>query len=153
MNREIIWGIIRVTRLLAWRSLQALLILPSVIVGTYVLTLALSGESPAQSALEALYEYADESIRPAPPGFVVQQRCIEPDQVSGNKPLSFICASQESYLVPADEFISDSVEVLFRMYLILATASVAFLIAAFPLSFSGLRKASQAPHDAKDHKP
>jgi hypothetical protein len=153
MNRESILGIIRVTRLLAWRSLQALLILPSVIVGTFVLTLALSGESPIQSTLEALYEYADESIRPAPPGFIVQQRCIEPRQVPGNKPLSFICASQDSYLVPADEVISDSVEVLFRMYLILATVSAAFIMATFPRSFSGLRKANQVPHNAKDHKP
>jgi hypothetical protein len=122
-------------------------------VGSLVLTLALSGESPVQTTLEALYEYADESIRPAPPGFVVQRRCSEPRQLPNGKPLSSVCESQESHLEPVAEVISAIVEMLFRIYLILVIASAAFIVATFPLPLFRSRKAGQTSPYTTGHKP
>lgn len=153
MNRESVSGMIRIARIILWRSLQALLIFPSVMVGSLVLSLALSGESPVRATLEALYEYADESIRPAPSGFVLQRRCNEPRQFPDRKPLTSICESQETHLEPVTEVISHIAEMLFRIYLILVVTSAAFIAATFPQPFPRSQRAGRLPPDTKDHKP
>ena len=152
MRRDSMKGMIRTARYFVWTILQAALIFPSVIVGTIVLALVLIGESPARDTLEAFYTYAEEAIKPAPSGFVLQKRCIDPPEVEERMFPSPTCDSQETYLIEAAEAISQSVEVLTRMYLILLCLSAALVLATSPLLRTGLRKPAPGSVDIERYK-
>jgi len=120
-------GISPLMRFAMLRAYKALVVLPATLIGTVVLALALLGDQPLESSVKAIYEWADVSVRNAPPGTVMVFRCAG-DLDSKVPRLPVLCEPIAKQAVPASAAISGTVSMFLQTYGVLVAVCAAGLL-------------------------
>lgn len=141
-----------VTAYLLWRTFQAMVVIPASVLGALWLFAVLTGEAPAHDLLKALYDIAETDVRPAAPGHVFQEQCLESERALGAPPPEppghVRCKALVRRQVPVDEAIGDTTRSLAAIYVVLLLCAFGGLLMLRPgRSFVGLseRETSPAP--------
>jgi hypothetical protein len=146
---------IRVALYLAWRTLQALVIIPGALIAMVVVGFAMANESPVTATVSAIYAWAETAVRPAPAGFVMvsDPHCApEPLVPTDKRNLFSKCRdSGETKAVPIAGQAAGTVAFLNFMYRLLVGLSLFGLLVVYVnrgRAFVGL-----SPHEASSAMP
>lgn len=108
--------------LVLWRLFQILVVFPSTLVGLVLLMYSVFGdENPVQASVRSLYQYAEDTIRPAPIGHVMVRECV--DKAQNISPPQRVCSEYHESAVTFDAASEQAATVMFRTYLLLVVFS------------------------------
>lgn len=111
-----------------WRSFQALVVIPSTIVGGVLMMMAISGHDPARAAVIEFHESAQSAVCPAPAGTILGAKCVPPAaQSTDQRPLA-LCAETQMEPVPLDDAAAAFSRVIGTSYLIMVALSLGMMM-------------------------
>ena len=132
---------VRVSAYLLWRAFQAMVVIPAIVAGGLWLVAALAGQAPTHDLLTSLYQVAETDVRPAAPGHVFQEKCLQPQRATPDvRPaLPITCSSSVRWQVPVEEAIEHATATLTAFYIVLVVVSFGALVFFIPgRRFAGL---------------
>lgn len=138
------------------RIFQAGVVIPSVMIGAAIAVAAVTGHPPVKIFMNGLFEFAEDSIRPAPAWHVVFESCPESEVVAMDRdeaglysPPPF-CSKEEmvQHVVPATQVVERTASFLSVAYYFLTCASLLFMwMGMGTRRFFGLYPTRQTPAD------
>ena len=113
-----------------WRVIQVMVVIPATTIGLMVLILSIMGYSPLHSTIAAIYDYADENIRPAETGHVLSRECQVPgrmgDEISNALPVA--CSEAEVVSISVSDAIAANEKTISAIYMALVLLSFVVLV-------------------------
>lgn len=141
MKKQQIEGAARVAGIAAWRVVQAVVLVPSMIVGGIVATAAILGEQPVQATIRAVHAWAEKDVRPAPAGMVLVPVCVG-DPNPEAKPV--VCKEWQDQAMPLADVADAAASQVGNVYAVIVLMSIGMLFWAYPgRAFLGLPEASR----------
>lgn len=128
---------LKIVQALTWRLIQALVLLPGVLVAIFLAVGVIMGQEPVRGAVEGILDYAESNVRPATEGYALSFQCLDsmPELTQdGPQPIPqpIGCDARESVEVPINEVVDSTLNTLFKVYSALVVLSFILLVFIYP---------------------
>lgn len=123
----------KIVQALTWRLIQALVLLPGVLVAIFLAVGVIMGQEPVRGAVEGILDYAESNVRPATEGYALSFQCLDSmPELTQDGPQPIGCDDRESVEVPINEVVDSTLNTLFKVYSALVVLSFILLVFIYP---------------------